>query len=255
MHLSNTRQLPSTRRSVIPRYSAAKTLKSANCAKNHHFSCVHEQNAVLAFRTGRKAIVCLGDNALWEQRSCCVRREYSEVQERTVILESSLRPAPARDARPYRSHATRRHGARPTTKTKRNQEREESGRPSNQKQEERGRSPGKHKRRFASIAADIAAIRFLVVSCVGIWGAYAPGPCLDVRRLRCGAGSLACRQPSDKYGSLTSHRLASGTQRETSKRLDLDLQVQLALPTPVQNYCFVATNFTRPAVVLNRAGW
>ena len=58
-HLSNTRQLPSTTRSVIPRYSAANTKKPANCAKNHRFSCVHEQNADFAFaliRGGRTAI-------------------------------------------------------------------------------------------------------------------------------------------------------------------------------------------------------
>ena len=38
-------------RSVILRYSAAQKNKPANCAKNHHFSCVHEQNADFAFRT------------------------------------------------------------------------------------------------------------------------------------------------------------------------------------------------------------
>ena len=52
-HLSNTRQLPSMGRSVIPRYSAAQKRKPANCAKNHHFSCVHEQNADFSFRTGK----------------------------------------------------------------------------------------------------------------------------------------------------------------------------------------------------------
>ena len=48
-HLSNARQLPSTGRSVIPRYSAATKKKSPICAKNYHFPCVHEQNADFCF--------------------------------------------------------------------------------------------------------------------------------------------------------------------------------------------------------------
>ena len=40
--------------SAIPRYSAAQKRKPANCAKNHNFSCVHDQNADFAFRTGRR---------------------------------------------------------------------------------------------------------------------------------------------------------------------------------------------------------
>ena len=52
-HQSNTRQLPSMGHSAIPRYSAAQKRKPANCAKNHNFSCVHEQNADFSFRTGK----------------------------------------------------------------------------------------------------------------------------------------------------------------------------------------------------------
>ena len=55
-HLSNTRQLPSTGRSVIPRYSTATQKKAPICAKNHHFPVVHEQNADFAFRTASLAI-------------------------------------------------------------------------------------------------------------------------------------------------------------------------------------------------------
>ena len=50
-HLSNTRQLPSMGRSVIPRYSAAQKKSPKIVPKNHHFSCDHEQNADFAFRT------------------------------------------------------------------------------------------------------------------------------------------------------------------------------------------------------------
>ena len=116
---------------------------------------------------------------------------------------------------PYISHATWRwHPADNKNQNKPGARGERP--PSNQKQEERGRSPGKYKRRSVTSAADIAAVRLLVVSCVAICGAHAPGPCLDVRRLRCGAGSLARRQPSEKHESLASHRVASGTQRETN---------------------------------------
>ena len=51
MHLSNTSQLPSTGRSVIPCYSAKKTNPQI-LAENHHFCRVHEQNADFALLTG-----------------------------------------------------------------------------------------------------------------------------------------------------------------------------------------------------------
>ena len=56
MHLSNTRQLPSTGRSVIPCYSAAKKTNPQILAENHHFCRVHEQNADFAFRTASSGI-------------------------------------------------------------------------------------------------------------------------------------------------------------------------------------------------------
>ena len=52
VHLSNTRQLPSTGRSVIPCYSAAKKTNPKMLAENHHFCRVHEQNADFALLTG-----------------------------------------------------------------------------------------------------------------------------------------------------------------------------------------------------------
>ena len=52
MHLSNTRQLPSTGRSVIPCYSAANKTNPQILAENHNFCRVHEQNADLALLTG-----------------------------------------------------------------------------------------------------------------------------------------------------------------------------------------------------------
>ena len=51
-HLSNTRQLPSTERSVIPRYSAAIKKKVPNLREKSPFPVVHEQNADFAVRTG-----------------------------------------------------------------------------------------------------------------------------------------------------------------------------------------------------------
>ena len=52
-HLSNTRQLPSTGRSVIPRYSAATKKNVPNLREKITIPCVHEQNADFAFCTGR----------------------------------------------------------------------------------------------------------------------------------------------------------------------------------------------------------
>ena len=52
VHLSNTRQLPSTGRSVIPFYRAAKKTNPQILAENHHFCRVHEQNADFALLTG-----------------------------------------------------------------------------------------------------------------------------------------------------------------------------------------------------------
>ena len=48
-HLSTTRQLPSTERSFIPRYSAATQKKSPICAKNHHFPVFMNKTQILLF--------------------------------------------------------------------------------------------------------------------------------------------------------------------------------------------------------------
>ena len=55
MHLSNTRQLPSTGRSVIPCYSAAKKTNPQILAGSYHFCRVHEQNADFALLTAALA--------------------------------------------------------------------------------------------------------------------------------------------------------------------------------------------------------
>ena len=59
MHLSNTRQLPSAGRSVIPCYSAAKKINPQILAENHHFCHVHEQNVDFALLTATDPGMCL----------------------------------------------------------------------------------------------------------------------------------------------------------------------------------------------------
>ena len=55
-HLSNTRQLPSTGRSVIPCYSAAKKTNPRILAENHNFCRVHENKTQIPLCSLKLAI-------------------------------------------------------------------------------------------------------------------------------------------------------------------------------------------------------
>ena len=51
-HLSNTRQLPSMGRSVIPRYSAAQKKKVRKIFQNHHFPVFMNKTQIFLFALG-----------------------------------------------------------------------------------------------------------------------------------------------------------------------------------------------------------